>query len=421
MDQTRREFIKNTSLAVGAIPFFSPVFQYPENSETAMQDNLGMIGLYGPWASKLVDDPPSLSFRNLQFNNLEDWRTEARTKCLEYLAAPPLAFDYQVKVVRQAEFDDLHIEWLSWQLPYGRPTEAILLKPANAGDKKLPGVLAFHDHGGNKYFGNEKITKTGVVQHPMMVEHQENYYGGKPWANELAKKGYVVLVPDAFTFGSRRVKYQDVSGFSWGPLNTDGKKDDDPGIQQNIDTYNEWAGHHEHIMAKSLFCAGTTWPGVFMAEDKIALDILSMRPDVDSHRLGCGGLSGGGLRTVYLAGLDDRIKCAIPMGFMTTWKDLLLYKCYTHTWMVYIPILPNFLDFPEILGLRAPLATLVQNNNEDQLFTLSEMHRADEMLQLVFTKAGNPSVYETRFYDGPHKFDLQMQQDAFAFFDTHLS
>ena len=34
-------------------------------------------------------------------------------------------------------------------------------------------------------------------------------------------------------------------------------------------------------MAKSLFCAGTTWPGVFTAEDQRALDYLCSRDDVD--------------------------------------------------------------------------------------------------------------------------------------------
>ena len=37
----------------------------------------------------------------------------------------------------------------------------------------LPGILAFHDHGGNKYFGTRKITKTGDSQHQLMKEHQQ--------------------------------------------------------------------------------------------------------------------------------------------------------------------------------------------------------------------------------------------------------
>ena len=35
------------------------------------------------------------------------------------------------------------------------------------------------------------------------------------------------------------------------------------------------------------------------------------RDDVDANRIGCGGLSGGGIRTVFMGGLDPRIKCAV--------------------------------------------------------------------------------------------------------------
>ena len=105
---------------------------------------------------------------------------------------------------------------------------------------------------------------------------------------------------------------------------------------------------------------------------------------------------------------------------MTTWRDYLLNKCHTHTWMIYIPGLPNDLDYPEILGLRAPLPTLVLNDTEDELFTLGEMRRADLMLNEVFTKAGAADRYKASYYPGPHKFDLGMQKEAFAWFERWL-
>ena len=173
-------------------------------------------------------------------------------------------------------------------------------------------------------------------------------------------------------------------------------------------------------MAKSLFSAGTTWPGVFVAEDRRALDYLESRPDVDPKRLGCAGLSGGGMRTVYLGGIDDRIACACCVGMMTTWRDYLLHKCYTHTWMIYIPGLPLDLDYPEILGLRVPKPTLVLNDDEDDLFTIGEMKRADRILAEVFAKAGADDRYRCSFYPGKHKFDRPMQAEAFDWFDRWL-
>ena len=121
-----------------------------------------------------------------------------------------------------------------------------------------------------------------------------------------------------------------------------------------------------------------------------------------------------------MGGLDPRIKCAVDVGFMSTWKDFILNKSYTHTWMTYIPLLPNELDFPEILGLRVPLPTLVLNDSEDFLYTLPEMKRAENILKEVFKKAGAADKFKCSYYPGPHKFDAAMQQEAFNWFDKWL-
>lgn len=151
------------------------------------------------------------------------------------------------------------------------------------------------------------------------------------------------------------------------------------------------------------------------------MDVLCAREDVDPSRVGIGGLSGGGLRTVYLAGLDDRVRCAVCVGMMTTWRDYLLSKSHSHTWMIYVPHLPTEMDYPDILGMRAPLPALVQNNSEDPLFTRPEMERADEILREVYEKADAPDRYRCDFYPGEHKFDLEMQSDAFEWFDRWLA
>jgi dienelactone hydrolase len=384
-------------------------------TESAQEGSQSIIGLYGPWAYSLIENKiPALSFRNDKWQNIDNWRTAAKQRLLEQMAIPDIGGVPKVTVKKQYNYNGLHIEELSWQLPYGRPTEAILLKPENARGP-LPAILAFHDHAANKYFGRQKITKTSSNGDPLMESHQKDYYEGVAWANEIAKRGYVVLVSDAFLFASRRVMMEDVPVQLRKGLND--KNHEDP---NNIKAYNTWAADHEHIMSKSLLSAGTTWPGVFLAEDQKALDVLCARPDVDASRVGCGGLSGGGIRTVFMGGLDPRIKCAVCMGFMTNWKDLILHKSYTHTWMSFVPGTPNDLDFPEILGLRAPLPTLVLNNVHDGLFTLGEMKESDTVLAAVYKKAGAEKNYKCSFHPGPHKFDKKMQEEAFNWFDQWL-
>lgn len=381
-------------------------------------DGQSIIGDYGPWGNSMLErELPEFSLRRLQWANRDHWRSQGRRRLGERLAMPVLEGVPEVRVERSFTYDGLHIEQLVWQLPYGRPTKATLLKPVGA-QGRLPGILAFYDHGLQKYFGPEKITRTADRMHPILEDHYRDYYEGAAWANEIAHRGYVVLVPDVFSFGNRRVRPEEVTepvreGLSF--------RDPENLTVNEIEAYNQWAARHEHIVAKSLFSAGTTWPGVFLAEDRASLDVLCSRPDVDENRVGCGGLSGGGIRTVYMGGFDPRIKCAVCVGFMTTWKDLILQHSFTHTWMTFTPLLPKDLEFPEILGLRAPNPTLVLNNVDDPLFDYKEMKRADQIMGEVFSLAEGEERYRCNFHPGPHKFDRAMQREAFDWFDRWLS
>lgn len=374
-----------------------------------------MLGAYGDWAAQQIEAPGRLSFRQPMFTDFNSWRPVARTRYQELLSGPAPTPTPAVIIEHEREFDGLKIEHLKWQLPYGPPTEAILLKPAKA-KGKLPGIVGLHDHGGNKYFGLRKITRTSADPHPVLLRHQMQYYSGMAWANELARRGYAVLVHDTFLFGSRRIRLGDVPA-----IIRNNNVEVNPESEEEIARYNQFAGAHESLVAKSLTCAGLSWPGVFVNDDRRALDYLASRPDVDATRLGCAGLSGGGLRTVMLTGADERIRCAVCVGMMSTWRDYLLNKCYTHTWMCYLPGLATELDYPEVLGLNVPNPVLVLNNRQDSLFTLPEMERADRILADVYRKAGAADRYKCSFYDGPHKFDSDMQKEAFGWFDRWLA
>ena len=48
------------------------------------------------------------------------------------------------------------------------------------------------------------------------------------------------------------------------------------------------------------------------------------------------------------------------------------------------------------------------------------MKKADKILHEVFDKAEAPENYKGNFYEGDHKFDAQMQKDAFNWFDKWL-
>ena len=136
MPNNRREFLKMAGLTgvglTGAVlEGFAASQENAATSEVPFQNkSISIIGQYGEWANSLnAKKLPSLSYRRSEWKDIEAWRKVARQKAIERLAIPDIGPMPKVTVKKQYSYDGLHIEELSWQLPYGRPTEAILLKP----------------------------------------------------------------------------------------------------------------------------------------------------------------------------------------------------------------------------------------------------------------------------------------------------
>jgi hypothetical protein len=105
---------------------------------------------------------------------------------------------------------------------------------------------------------------------------------------------------------------------------------------------------------------------------------------------------------------------------MSTWADFCRSTSYTHTWMLYVPGLPSLMDFPDILALHAPAAGLVLATSEDPLFTRAETERAGRLLAEAYEKAGAADAFRITMSPGPHKFDADMQEEAFAWLERWL-
>jgi dienelactone hydrolase len=372
------------------------------------------VGVYQDLMEQvLAQQEARLSFLAREWPEVNQWRTEARGKLLELLAFRPEPAPLDVRPVRRIERDGVEIEEVSWEVGYGPRAHAWVLKPVAAAGR-LPAVVALHDHGGFKYYGKEKIALTDHV-FPLTAEHIDVAYGGVPWANALAKEGFLVLAHDTFAFGSRAVPVESLSDRYRRRF-----RELTPGTPAYVRAYNGFAGEHEHLLAKSFFTAGTTWPGVYAFEDRRAVDYLLTRADVEPARIGCAGLSGGGLRSVLLAGTDERIRATVCVGFMSTWRGLLQDRIAMHTWMLYIPHAARYFDFPDILSLTAPNAALVQYGEEDPLYTPAGQRDADRRLREVYARLGAAERFTGTFYPGEHRFDVPMQREAFAFLRANL-
>ena len=333
--------------------------------------------------------------------------------------SPGPAEPRDVRVERRWACDGVAGEEISWSVGYGPRTFAWLLRPEGAGDTPLPGVVALHDHGGFKFFGKEKIADGPDPAHGVLGPFRQSCYGGRAWANELARGGFAVLVPDAFLWGSRRFPLDAMSpeerAGGGGPAQGD---EDSP---EAIAAYNAAAGRHEHTVEKYCRVLGTTLSGIISYEDRVAVSYLAGRPDVRSERIGCVGLSGGGLRAGLLQGTCDRIRAAVVVGMMSTYEDLLDHNVVSHTWMLYPGDWSRRGDWPDLVACRAPSPLLVQYDLQDQLFTEEGMRAADRRLAAHYESVGAANHYAGQFYPGFHKFDVEMQEAAFAWLAGHLN
>ena len=294
--------------------------------------------------------------------------------------------------------------------------KGVVLVPED-GEKKHPAVVALNCHGWQYYYDLEKMLEP-EEEIPYITKMKEDFFGGRSVANELVRRGYLVVFLETFYFGANRLQVDKVPQIFQEEFHVDLSRCE-KGSPEYIDAADLFSRRFEAYMYKYLAFAGQSWTGLNLKNDKKAVDYLLTRDDVDPGRIGCIGLSLGGFRSLMLAGMDGRIKCAVVAGWMASLLDMLEgSRCKFHTFMMFQPSLWAFIDFPDLAALNAPNSLIVINGLQDEQFKGAE--RADERMKAIYTMAGHPENYVSNFYNTPHMFNGQMQDDAYAFMETHL-
>jgi len=273
----------------------------------------------------------------------------------------------------------------------------------------VPAVVALHDHGGFYYWGKEKLVETDG-EHPMLAAYRKEYYDGASFPAMLAQRGYAVIVIDMFYHGERRlILDEDLQN------HTNDRSKVEP--EEIIRKINQRAGSSEAVVLRNILYSGFTWGGVQAWDDIRTVDYLQTRPEVDSNRIACAGLSLGGWRTVFLAGLDPRIKSACVVGWMTSFLYLIPHHEIYTVPSAMIPGLLEYLDYPDIATLAMPCPLLVVHGQQDTLFPPEGAKAAMDTLRQSYQAIGQPQRFNALIFEGPHKFPLAAQQKMMDWFD----
>jgi dienelactone hydrolase len=269
--------------------------------------------------------------------------------------------------------------------------------------------VALHDHGGFYYWGKEKLVETDK-EHTMLKAYRQEYYDGVSFPASLVRRGYAVIVIDMFYHGERRlILDEDVEN------GTNDRSKIEP--EETIRKINERARTSEEIVFRNILHSGFTWGGVQTWDDIRTVDYLQTRREVDPERIACAGLSNGGWRAVFLAGLDPRIKAACVVGWMTSFRNLIPHHEVYTVPSGMIPGLLDYMDYPDIASLMMPNPLLVVHGQRDSLFPPDGVKAAIDNLRECYQTIGKPERFNIMYFDGPHKFPLQAQQKMMDWFD----
>ena len=199
---------------------------------------------------------------------------------------------------------------------------AYLLVPDNPGNN--PAVLINHQHNREHHLGKSEVC--GIAGNPMQA-----------FGPALAKKGFVVLAPDAICFEERR---------------------EDP----LVEGFDFWQHFHEVCYR---IVKGDYLMKQVLTDAMNGISLLAELPYVDKQRIGTLGHSMGGNTVLFLAALDERISFACASGCACTFE----YRMANGVGIEMASVIPGFhgpYDIDDLVSLTAPRKLLLVSAEEDK-------------------------------------------------------
>lgn len=373
------------------------------------------LGAAGQLFDALVPDQPRThTYAQCRAEGPAAWSAKARAVLLERLNFNPAAVPLDAQVLARTSEDGYVRETVEFASTRHHRIKGELLLPEGA-QPPLAAVLALHDHGGFYSHGREKLVE-GLSDSPALADFVQRSYAGRFWASELARRGYAVLVTDVLGWGERRLPLEDLP-----PEVQEELAQCEKGSQEWVSAFNAHSAQMSPALNQHAAFAGLSWMGLVVWDDRRALDYLLSRPEVNAERVACAGLSGGGWRSTYLMGADERLAAGVIAGWMAHLGEQLLHPQRNHIGLYTAPALYSALDHPDIAAIAVPKPLLVLQCEQDGLFSLESMRQACDYIGQVYEDSGHGDRFEGRFYDVPHCLNQEMQEEMFAWLDRWLT
>ena len=325
---------------------------------------------------KFDDSYRPFSFRSTNSAEYAKWKNDFRFKLKNLLGFDKMSCcALEPKSLGVEKMDGYTREKMIIHTEPGIEMTFYLLKPDNAKPgEKLPVIIAPHGHG-----SNGKSAVCGDDKGSQLIKDTIKRYN-YTYGIEFAKRGFMVLAPDARGFGERMEKY----------------------VQNDPEKVLASSCTFLNSMANPLgLCVTGMWTW-----DLIRLtDYVFSRDDTDKNRVNCGGLSGGGLQTLWLAAMDERVKNVIISGYFYGYKQSILeMQCCSCN---YVPGLWENADIGDICSLIANRGVFIETGDIDDLNGKDGLNNIYPQLEIVKKAArlfNNEENIVHHVFNGPHKW-----------------
>ena len=146
------------------------------------------------------------------------------------------------------------------------------------------------------------------------------------------------------------------------------------------------------------------------------LDYIATRAELDSSRVGCMGISGGGTVTLFSTALDPRIRAAFVSGYLNTFRDSVgsLSHCIDN----YVPGILNWAEMYDVAGLVAPRPLFVESGEKDDIFPIRASIESFSRTRDIYRVFGVQDRVEQEVFPGEHSF---WGKRGLPFLARHLS
>jgi dienelactone hydrolase len=132
------------------------------------------------------------------------------------------------------------------------------------------------------------------------------------------------------------------------------------------------------------------------------LDYIATRPELDSRRVGCMGISGGGTATLFATALEGRLRAAMVSGYLNTFRDSVgsLAHCIDN----YVPGILNWAEMHDVGGLIAPRPLFVESGEKDNIFPIQASIESFNKVREIYRVFGAADRIEQEVFPGEHSF-----------------